>query len=197
MTKRMPEETAAERGESPSEAAGLRGPRGDTAGGSEACEGRRRRWLPEPPRKPKGSEAAKQDQRQSKAEPEGLAKLRRETRRGLGIGLLKPQVTGAGGEDRSRPSVAKAAKGFVARAARQGAPAPRRRRGPGGAKKNGAPFGGRGFKKHSSLFKSMCPNLLRRRQRSSAPPPAPRRLVKPRSARRARRATKSKNLINR
>ena len=40
MTKRMPEETVAERGESPSEAAGFRGLRGDTAGGSEAREAR-------------------------------------------------------------------------------------------------------------------------------------------------------------
>ncbi len=28
-----------------------------TEGGSEAREGRRQRWLPEPPRKPEGSEA--------------------------------------------------------------------------------------------------------------------------------------------
>jgi len=81
----MPAETAAERGESPSEAAGLRGPRGDAEGGSEAngarpeakrsgagracgvAKGDQREAagkacrLPELPRKPKGSEAAKQD----------------------------------------------------------------------------------------------------------------------------------------
>ncbi len=77
----MPAETAAERGESPGEAAGLRGPRGDAEGGSEAngarpeskrsgagracgvAKGDQREAagkacrLPELPRKPKGSEA--------------------------------------------------------------------------------------------------------------------------------------------
>ncbi len=82
------------------------------------------------PRKPEGSEACEARPTAKQSEAEGLAEPRRETRRGLGIGLWKPQVPGAGGEDRSRPSVAKAASGFVARAARQGARA-------GGAKIEG------------------------------------------------------------
>jgi len=109
----MPEETASERGESPSEAAGLRGPRGKTSAacalvlGSVGFTSRRRR--PAAPERSKGAKGLRsprsktgglaEPRRETNAEPqaERAGSRSRETRQGaaLGTGPWKPPACGA------------------------------------------------------------------------------------------------------
>ena len=93
------------------------------------------------------------------------------------------EKTGAAGAQRRRQRASKPAKGDAKGGSRscgtrQGPPAPRLRRGAGGAKS------GRNFhvmiSKHRNFgIPSACRKILRRRQRNFIPPPAPRRLVEP------------------
>ncbi len=71
------------------------------------------------PRKPEGSEACEARPTAKQSEAEGLAEPRRETRRGLGIGLLKPQVPGAAEETEGFRGLQGDRQGSAARGAKR------------------------------------------------------------------------------
>ncbi len=160
MTKRIPAETAAERGESPGEAAGLRGAKarrrrrlagksrdgcvrpGDKQGDAKRLRSTRRETNA-------GPQASRAGSRSCEARPPGLAKPRNKTRRGLRQGQRKPKACGAARENKRGQCIGLRKRRFPEQARRPAVPersegakglrSPRSKtRGAGAVRKHGA-----------------------------------------------------------